>query len=111
DEAGVRVDADRLDRRRRMLLEAFRSVQPDVVVTELFPFGRRILAGEFMALVDAARAFAPRPLIVASVRDILACPTKSERIEETHRRIGELYDAVLVHGDPNLVSLERSWPS
>ena len=63
-----------------------------------------------MALVDAARAVAPRPLIVASVRDILACPAKPERIEEAHRRLGALYDAVLVHGDPNLVPLERSWP-
>ncbi|MFL5170797.1 MAG: glycosyltransferase [Microvirga sp.] len=110
DEAGARVGADRLNLRKCMLLDAFRSVRPDVVVTELFPFGRRVLAGEFMALVDAARAVAPRPLIVASVRDILACPAKSERIEEAHRRLGVLYDAVLVHGDPNLVRLERSWP-
>ena len=110
DEGGARVGADRLGLRKRMLLDAFRSVRPDVVVTELFPFGRRVLAGEFMALVDAARAVAPRPLIVASVRDILACPAKPERIEEAHRRLGALYDAVLVHGDPNLVRLERSWP-
>jgi len=110
DEGGARVGPDRLELRKRMLLDAFRSVRPDVVVTELFPFGRRVLAGEFMALVDAARAVAPRPLIVASVRDILACPAKPERIEEAHRRLGPLYDAVLVHGDPNLVTLERSWP-
>ena len=110
DEGGARVGADRLGLRKRMLLDAFRSVRPDVVVTELFPFGRRVLAGEFMALVDAARAVAPRPLIVASVRDILACPAKPERIEEAHRRLGALYDAVLVHGDPDLVRLERSWP-
>ncbi len=110
DEGGARVDPDRLELRKRMLLDAFRSVRPDVVVTELFPFGRRVLAGEFMALVDAARTVAPRPLIVASVRDILACPAKPERIEEAHRRVGTLYDAVLVHGDPDLVPLERSWP-
>ena len=61
DEDGARVGPDRLDLRKRMLLDAFRSVRPDVVVTELFPFGRRVLAEEFMALVDAARAVGRGP--------------------------------------------------
>ena len=76
DEAGAPVGQDRLDLRRRLLLEALGGARPDVVVTELFPFGRRVLGQEFMALIEAAGAWSPRPLIVASVRDILARPTK-----------------------------------
>jgi predicted glycosyltransferase len=110
DEAGAPVGQDRLDLRRRLLLEALGGARPDVVVTELFPFGRRVLGQEFMALIEAAGAWSPRPLIVASVRDILARPTKPDRIEETHRRLRDFYDAVLVHGDPRLIRLDRSWP-
>jgi predicted glycosyltransferase len=109
DESGAPVRPDRLAARRRMLLDAFEAARPDVVITELFPFGRRVLAAEFAALVEAARARRPRPLVAASVRDILARP-RPERVAEAHRRLGESYDAVLVHGDPRIAPLDLSWP-
>jgi hypothetical protein len=43
------------------------------------------------------------------IRDILAVP-KPERVEETHARVLRDYDAVLVHGDPQIIPLEASWP-
>ncbi len=99
-----------LDRRRTMLLDVLAQTAPDVVVTELFPFGRRALAAEFLALVEAARARRPRPLVLASLRDILVAPDDPERIAQAHARVADLYDAVLVHGDPALVKLDASWP-
>lgn len=110
DEAGAPAAPERLAARRSALVEAFRAARPDVVVTELFPFGRRVLAEEFLALVEEARATKPRPLVAASVRDILVAPEKPGRVAETHRRLAELYDAVLVHGDPTLAPLDLSWP-
>jgi predicted glycosyltransferase len=109
DEEGEPVARERLDERRRALLEAFRSARPHVLITELFPFGRRVLGDEFMALLHEARAREPRPLILASARDILAS-AKPERIAETHRRLSACYDAVLVHGDPKVAPLDASWP-
>jgi predicted glycosyltransferase len=44
------------------------------------------------------------------VRDILHAPAKPERVDDTHRLLAQYYDGVLVHGDPNLIPLERSWP-
>ena len=99
-----------LERRRSLMIEALAAFGPDAVVTELFPFGRRALAPEFMALVDAARARRRRPLVLASVRDVLVASTKPQRIAESHARVADLYDAVLVHGDPALIPLEASWP-
>ena len=110
DEHGAPVDPDHLAERRRMLLQALAAAQPDVVVTELFPFGRRVLADEFMELIEAACALPRRPLIAASIRDILAAPSKPKRVRETHERLARFYDAVLVHGDPRLASLDLSWP-
>ncbi len=95
--------------RRRALLDALAQARPDVVITEHFPFGRRVLADEFMALIEEARARWPRPLVVASVRDVLVTPRPS-RIAEAEDRLAALYDAVLVHGDPALCPLDASWP-
>ncbi|MEZ0171796.1 glycosyltransferase [Microvirga sp. TS319] len=110
DEEGAPVHNFRLAERRIQLLETLRTLRPDILVTELFPFGRRVLADEFMTLLKDARSHSPRPLVLSSIRDILASPSKPGRIEETHARILEGYDAVLVHGDPRIVPLDATWP-
>ena len=110
DEAGHEVGQDRLDIRRDLLLATLDDARPDVVITELFPFGRRVLAAEFRALISAAKAMRPKPLMLCSLRDILVAPVKPGRVEEAHRQIAHDYDAVLVHGDPTLVRLDESWP-
>ena len=110
DEDGAQVDNFRLAERRILLLDTLRDVHPDVVITELFPFGRRVLADEFMTLVTDARRVKPRPLILCSIRDILASPSKPQRIEEAHARLIDNYDGILVHGDPAIVPLEATWP-
>ncbi|SCX99233.1 glycosyltransferase [Microvirga guangxiensis] len=110
DEDGAPVHNFRLADRRIQLLDTLRAFRPDIVITELFPFGRRVLADEFTMLLDEARRQDPRPLVLCSIRDILAAPSKPERIEETHARILESYDAILVHGDPQIVPLEATWP-
>ena len=107
---GHPADAALIARRRALLLDALADFAPDAVITELFPFGRRALAAELLALVDAARAHRPRPLVLASVRDILVASAKPERIAQAHERVARLYDAVLDHGDPALVPLDASWP-
>jgi predicted glycosyltransferase len=104
------VDAAYLERRRTLLLQALKAVRPDILITELFPFGRRVLADEFSALLDAARRSSPRPLVLCSIRDILVPSSKASRIAEAHERALRDYDAVLVHGDPDLLPLEASWP-
>ncbi len=96
--------------RRRDLLDTLAETAPDVVLTELFPFGRRNLATEFLALVEAARARPERPLILASVRDILVPPDRAAKVAEAHARLAAHYDGVLVHGDPRVAPLDASWP-
>jgi predicted glycosyltransferase len=108
--AGRPVDAAYMAGRRDVLLAALATAQPEVVITELYPFGRRILAPEFDALLAAAATARPKPIIACSLRDILVAPVKPGRIEAAHRILAEHYDAVLVHGDPALVPLDASWP-
>ncbi|MBV9112723.1 MAG: glycosyl transferase family 28 [Hyphomicrobiales bacterium] len=107
---GEVADESYLATRRDLLLEAYAGLKPDVVVTELFPFGRRQLAAEFLALLEAARATSPRPAILCSIRDILQPPSKPSRAAQTLERLGRFYDGILVHADESVITLDASWP-
>jgi predicted glycosyltransferase len=98
--------------RRELILDAFRSLRPQVVFIELFPFGRKKFAGELLPLLDAAAGTpGPRPLMLCSVRDILVGRGEDqEEHDERARRLADRYfDAILVHGDPALARLEDSF--
>ncbi|SDR63312.1 hypothetical protein SAMN05519103_08477 [Rhizobiales bacterium GAS113] len=104
------ADAAYLARRSDALLAAHAAFRPHVIVTELFPFGRRQLSEEFLALLEAARATRPRPAILSSIRDILQPPSKPQRAAQTLERLGRYYDGVLVHADESVIPLDASWP-
>ncbi len=108
DLEGRLVTPSLLAARRERLLAIAESIRPQVIVTELFPFGRRKLSGEVLALLEAAHARTPRTLILSSVRDILEDPGDGARRAQQRARFERYYDAVLVHGDPALVRLEDS---
>lgn len=110
DEHGVPASDSLLNERRTMLRLAIEKFQPDILITEHFPFGRRQLATEFLAAIEAARALARPARVVASVRDVLVAPRRQDRIEQANARINTLFDLVLVHGDQAVLPLGRSWP-
>lgn len=84
DAKGTLAPPEHLAARRQLLLDTLHRVAPDVLITELFPFGRRNLQAEFMALLEAAHALPRRPAIVSSVRDILAPPSKPEKARQAN---------------------------
>lgn len=110
DSQGMPVDEAYLTRRRADCLGALDALRPDVLVTELYPFGRRILKAEFLAVLNAAKAMIPRPRIYASIRDILAPPSKPSKAMEAEAILAAFYDGVLVHADPSITPLDLSWP-
>ena len=110
DSAGNPASPEFMQERVRVLEETLRNDPPDVLITELFPFGRRVLRGEFQAALAAAKATMPAPLVFASVRDILAPPSSAKKAQQTEAWLAEHYDGVLVHSDAGVVPLEASWP-
>ncbi len=110
DAGGLAVTDTYMDKRETDLRAALAQFEPDVLITELFPFGRRILRDEFHALLTAARQMAQPPCIYASIRDILAPPSQPKKAQFADDVIAEFYDGVLVHSDPALAPLEVSWP-
>jgi predicted glycosyltransferase len=78
---------------------------------ESFPFGRRAFRFELLPLIAAAKAAAPRPAIVASIRDVLVAKDDPARAAEIVATVERDFDRVLVHGDEALVPLEASFPA
>lgn len=109
DSTGRDVGPALHEARRDLLLETFQAMRPAAIITETFPFGRRLLSFELTALLEAARDATWRPKIVSSVRDVLQRPRKDARALGMVERARAFYDAVMVHGDPNVLRLEESF--
>ena len=107
---GTTADETYLDARSDLLCQTLKSLQPDILITELYPFGRRVLASEFLSLLQAAHQMPQRPVILSSIRDILAPPSKPKKATAADEAIAKWYDAVLVHSDPTATTLDISWP-
>ncbi len=107
---GRPVEAAWEARRRERSLAALAELRPHVVVLEMFPFGRRRFAFELLPLLEAAAGARPRPRILCSLRDILVTKARPGRNEEIAERVEAWFDHVLVHADPSLVRLDRTYP-
>lgn len=110
DGEGAPLTDSYMERRTAKLLDVFDALNPDLVLIEAYPFGRRVVRRELKALLQKAKARSPSPLIASSVRDILQEKRKEGRSEETRDLIAEFFDAVFVHSDPNIIELDATYP-
>jgi len=109
DDTDTVIDDDWREHRKQKLLDIFNSVRPDVLLLEMFPFGRRQFRFELIPLLEAANRDSPRPILVSSVRDILVQKTKIERNVEMAELVKQWFDAVLVHGDPSVATFDMTF--
>src|SRR5436305_7286221 len=86
------VDAQRL--RVEIMRKAFSALAPDVLLIELFPFGRKKFAGELIALLEDARASSAPPVVVCSLRDILV-ERNQHHDELACHRANRYFEAIL----------------
>lgn len=110
DEQGQPIDEAWKSGRRERLLALFRDIAPDVLIVELYPFGRRQMRFELTPLLEAAKTSPEPPVIVSSVRDILVAAPKPERNQEMVEAVERFFDHVLVHGDPGLIPFAQTFP-
>lgn len=110
DEDGMPIDDDWRERRIARLLTEFEALRPDVLILELFPFGRLQFRFELLPLLEAARVAEPRPRILSSVRDALVRKSDPARNARSIRLAQTWFDRVLVHGDPRLYPLTATLP-
>jgi len=94
--------------RMEIMRKALELARPDVLLIELFPFGRKKFAGELIALLEDARALSTPPVVVCSLRDILV-ERNQHHDELACHRANRYFDAVLVHSDARFARLEESF--
>ena len=110
DGAGALLSEAYLSDRQDKLLEIFRTLDPDLILIEAYPFGRRVVRKELKKLLKAAKSRTRAPLIASSVRDILQENRKQGRAEETRDLVRDFFDVVYVHSDPNIIKLDATYP-
>lgn len=110
DGDGSPVDAEWKRRRVAALLSAWSVADPHVLLLELFPFGRRQMRFELQPLLEAAAGATRRPAIACSVRDVLGAQKSAQRQEETLNVVERYFDRIFVHGDPDAIPFERTFP-
>ncbi len=97
--------------RTEIILNPFRVFRPDVLLTELFPFGRKKFEFELLPLLEEAkRQNAFSPLIVCSLRDILVSGRSEQKKYEEHAvaLANRYFDIILIHSDPDFARFEES---
>jgi predicted glycosyltransferase len=96
--------------RREALLALFRELRPRVLVTEMFPFGRRAFRFELVPLLEAAARARPRPWRLCSVRDVLVHKPDPQGYAWMRDQARAHFDRVLVHTDPRLIPFGLTFP-
>jgi predicted glycosyltransferase len=97
-------------RRRDRLLALFADLRPRVLITEMFPFGRRTFRFELSPLLEAADAARPRPWRLCSVRDVLVRKSDPASYAWMLEQARAHFDRILVHTDPQLVPFALTFP-
>ncbi|MCC3416970.1 MAG: hypothetical protein JGK24_19260 [Microcoleus sp. PH2017_29_MFU_D_A] len=98
------------DFRKERLLEIFNFFQPDILMIELFPFGRRRFSFELIPLLEQVKAKGRVTKVVCSLRDIVVTKQDQERHEEKICKLmNQYFDLLLIHGDRQFQPLEESF--
>jgi predicted glycosyltransferase len=95
--------------RTSRLLELFNTLQPDLLLLELFPFGRNAFRFELLPLLERARQ-QDSCRVACSVRDILVERDNAVKFEQrVIDQLNSFFDLLLIHGDPDLIRLDATF--
>ena len=111
DATGQPTDDHFRTQRRDMLLAMVQGFDPQMVITEHFPFGRGKLRFELDPLLVELSSRNPRPFLMASVRDVIEPPESKEKEARFLAYANDHYNGILVHGDKDFIPFNRSFPA
>lgn len=93
--------------RQRILLSVLRTLQPDLVHCEHYPFGRHAFAKEIDRVLAAAAALGARRTAGLAV---LGGRTPEHLAEDLVLQRAQGFDRILVHTDPRVERLDDDYP-
>jgi predicted glycosyltransferase len=96
--------------RKTRLIELYETIHPDVLLIELFPFGRKRFAFELLPLLAHIRLSARPATVVCSLRDILVTKPDQVRHEDwVVSLMNQYFDLLLIHSDPTFQTLDETF--
>lgn len=96
--------------RTQQLLKIYEEFQPDILMIELFPFGRRKFSFELIPLLERVQANGRKTKVVCSLRDIVVTKQDKKKHEEkVCQLMNQYFDLLLIHGDPWFQPLEETF--
>ena len=96
--------------RTKKILSEYERFEPDALIIELFPFGRRKFAFELIPLLTRIRLSGGKTKVVCSLRDILVSKRDQARHEDQVCNIVNRYfDLLLIHSDPKFQRLDETF--
>ncbi len=94
--------------RAHLLIRLFEQVKPQILMVELYPFGRGAFKKELDPVLELAKKRDVKT--ICSLRDILVDRADTSAYEEkVVNRMNRYFDMLLVHSDPNLFPLDKSF--
>ncbi len=98
-------------KRKQILFDLCDKQKPELLIIELYPFGRTIFGFELQPLLDAIhQGRFGKTKIVCSLRDILVEKRDPQMYEErvlTH--LNAHFDLLLIHSDPEVMPLDQTF--
>ena len=96
--------------RKAKLLDEFENFRPDLVIIELFPFGRKQFTYELVPLLARIKRSGIESKVVCSLRDILVKKRDQQRHEgRVCYWINRYFGGIMVHADPEFQRLEETF--
>ncbi len=96
--------------RKEQLLDIFKQLQPQVLLVELFPFGRNAFRFELEPLLKSAKDTSGHCRTACSVRDILVERDNPQKFEQrVIDRLNRYFDLLLIHSDPDIIKLDATF--
>ena len=95
--------------RSSLLLAAGQHYAPDLLLVDHSPLG---LGGEALPLLRYLKARRPDCRLVLGLRDVIDAPERVRRTwraEGVYEALADLYDRILVYGDPAMVDVARAY--
>ncbi|OXG09094.1 glycosyltransferase family protein [Flavobacterium araucananum] len=94
--------------RTTMIKTIYKATLPDIIITELFPFGRMQFIGEIMPILKLAKNGDKKTLIFCSLRDIVEPSTAGKKLfrDFAFSIVNSYYTGIFLHADAQICKLE-----
>ncbi|MAR79639.1 MAG: hypothetical protein CMM18_05365 [Rhodospirillaceae bacterium] len=106
DENGNTINDIWKKNRRELVLNVFQKLEPHILITEMFPFGRNQMKFELLPLLEEANN--SNVTIISSIRDIIVSDIKKTKVEQRNFLLTKYYKYILVHGEEKYYSIGKN---